>query len=77
MWRNSDKDKWQEIINDSDIALNMGIRIENSLDENNGLYTSTLWADNIKKSTTGSIYLMITDKGGMTVSSGEMTLKVK
>ena len=77
LWRNSDKDKWQEIINDSDAALKMGIRIENSLDGDTGLYTSTLWADNIKKSATGSFYLMITDKGGMTVLTGEMTLKVK
>lgn len=77
MWRNSDKDKWKEVSNDSDTAVILGLRTENSLDENTGLYTSTLWADNIKKSATGSIYLMITDKGGMTVSSGEMTLKVK
>ncbi len=77
MWRNGEKDEWQEIANNTDMALKMGLRIENSQDEETGMYTSILWADNIKKDATGSYYLKVTDKSKMSVSSGEMKLKVR
>ena len=53
-----------------------GIRIENTYDEETGVYTSTLWADNITMKAAGDYYCYVQDKNNGSMESGRVNLKV-
>ena len=61
-------------INDSDEEK--GIRIENTYDEETGVYTSTLWADNITMKAAGDYYCYVQDNNNGSMESGRVNLKV-
>ena len=54
-----------------------GLRIENTFDEETGVYTSTLWADDIKKEASSEYFCVVKDMNLAILESGQVTLKVK
>ncbi len=54
----------------------IGVRIENTYDDELGIYTSTLWADNIKTKASGDYYCYVTDRMGSPMETSRVNIKV-
>ena len=54
----------------------LGVRVENIYDEETGIYTSTLWADNISSSANGYYFCDISDYSGATMISNRTNIQV-
>ena len=69
---------WVSVVFTGDATTNeqYGLRLENSLDRNENVYTSILWANGIKPEASGTYRCVITDATGITKTSAEATVSV-
>ena len=54
----------------------LGVRVENIYNEETGIYTSTLWADNISSNASGYYFCSISDYSGATMKSNRVNIQV-
>ena len=69
---------WVSVVFTGDATTNeqYGLRLENSLDRNENIYTTILWANGIKPEASGTYRCVITDATGITKTSAEATVTV-
>ncbi len=69
---------WVSVVFTGDATTNeqYGLRLENSLDRNENVYTTILWANGIKPEASGTYRCVITDATGITKTSAEATVTV-